>query len=165
MSSATPPQFAILASLDHLLDALPGAWSGTMRTWFEPGLLGGEAPNTGQFRLLPGTHTLLYEYESSLEGRPFQGMALFGYNTLNAKMEAAWSDGFHMSSNLMISQGEVAAGGFSVLGSYAIPAGSPPWGWRTALRLVDRNHLVLTSYNISPDGAEAKALETEYTRQ
>jgi hypothetical protein len=165
MSESSPPQLANLATMDQLLDALPGRWAGSMRTWFEPGVLAAEAPNTGSFRLLPGTHTLLYEYESSLEGRPFQGMALFSYNTLNAKMEAAWSDGFHMSSNMMISQGEVAARGFNVLGSYAIPAGSPPWGWRTALRLVDRNHLLLTSYNITPDGSEAKALETVYARE
>jgi hypothetical protein len=165
MTTSSPPQFAILATLDRLEDALPGRWTGTTRTWFEPGVLASESPNTGSIRLLPGTHTLVYEYESSLEGRPFQGLALFSYNTLTAKIEAAWSDGFHMSSNLMVSQGEVVQGGFTALGSYAIPAGSSPWGWRTELKLVDRNHLVLTSYNITPDGSEAKALETVYTRQ
>jgi hypothetical protein len=157
-------QFNTLAVLDHLLDTLPGQWAGQMHTWFEPGVLAGEAPNRGTFRQLPGTHTLLYEYESSMGDRPFQGLALFSYNTLTGEMEAAWSDSFHMSSNLMISHGEVVEGGFSVVGSYAGPDGGPPWGWRTTLKLVDRRHVLITSDNISPQGEEARALETHYTR-
>jgi hypothetical protein len=158
-------QFNSLTVLEHLVDVLPGQWNGPMRTWFEPGVLAAEVPNRGSIRLLPGTHTLVYEYESSLGDRPFQGLALFSYNLLTGKMEAAWSDSFHMSSSLMISQGEVVEGGFSVLGSYPGPEGSPPWGWRTVLHLVDRSHVTLTAYNISPEGQEAKALETMYTRK
>jgi hypothetical protein len=164
MSHSSLPQFANLATMDHMEDALPGQWAGTLRTWFEPGVLAAEAPITGSFHALPGTHTLLYAYESSHAGRPFQGMALFSYNTLTAKMEAAWSDGFHMSSNMMLSAGEMAEGGFSVLGSYAGPPGSPPWGWRTVLRLYGADRLVVAAYNIPPGGPEAKALEAEYTR-
>lgn len=51
----------------------------------------------------------------------------------------------------------------SVLGSYA--AGEERWGWRTVLRLVDADHLVIQAFNISPQGREDRAVETELTRR
>jgi formylmethanofuran dehydrogenase subunit A len=40
--------------------------------------------------------------------------------------------------------------GFSVLGSYPDPTGGPDWGWRTVVELLDKDHLVITAYNIIP---------------
>jgi len=50
------------------------------------------------------------------------------------------------------------------LGSYGGPEIPEPWGWRTVTELTDNDTLVITAYNISPEGQEDKATETVYKR-
>jgi hypothetical protein len=40
----------------------------------------------------------------------------------------------------------------------------PPWGWRTEIAQPEPDRLVITHYNITPDGQEAMAIETDYRR-
>jgi len=45
---------------------------------------------------------------------------------------------------------------FFVLGSYPDPSGGPDWGWRTEVELVDREHLLITAYNVNPKAGRRK---------
>lgn len=146
------------------LEALTGSWKGVTKTWFEPNVVADESPMQGTIRPTLGGRFLLHEYQGSLNGEPFDGLAIFGFDLANNRFESAWIDSFHMGTGMMLSKGTSSPLGFSVLGSYGSPEYPEPWGWRTTVELTNPNELVITAYNISPEGQEDKATETVYTR-
>ena len=92
-------------------------------------------------------------------------MFTFGYNTTLDRWEASWIDSFHNNTAIMFCTGNPEGAGFSVVGSYPDPTGNgPDWNWRTQVQLVDPEHLLITAYNMSPEGTEYRAIETQLNR-
>ena len=148
----------------HFLAQLAGNWTGTSKLWLEPGKLAGESPIVGTVQLLLEGRFALFLYQSSVDGEPQHGMFTFGYNTTLDQYEASWVDSFHNNTAIMFCTGDAKEKGFSILGGYPAPDGGPDWGWRTEVELIDCEHLSITAYNINPEGAEAKAIETQLRR-
>lgn len=146
------------------LQAMVGNWEGITQTWFEPGVLADESPMRGAFKPILGGRFLLHEYQGSLDGKPFEGLAIYGFDIPNNAFQVAWIDSFHMGTGIMLSEGAPAETGFSVVGQYSVPEYPQPWNWRTTAELKDKNTLIITAYNISPEGQEDKATETVYRR-
>ena len=146
------------------LTALVGDWEGTTSTWFEKDILADESPMQAKITLILDNRFINYDYRGSLNGKVFEGKMLWGYNLGTQQCECAWMDTFHMGTGIMHSVGTETGAGFTVLGSYG-GAGMPePWGWRTELSILNTDQFILTAFNISPEGEEAKATETVYRR-
>lgn len=146
------------SSPHHFFSSLAGHWQGTSKLWLEPDKLANEAPLVGTIQLILDGRFALFLYQSTIEGETQHGMFTFGYNTELNRFEASWVDSFHTNTAIMFCAGNEIENGFFVLGSYPDPIGGPDWGWRTEVELRN-NELVITAYNILPEGLEAKATE------
>src|SRR5436190_7812393 len=91
----------------HLrLATLAGEWEGTTKTWFEPGVLADESPLTGKMSAILGGRFILHEYAGELMAKPFEGVAIYGFDLATNKFQSAWVDSFHMSTAIMLSEGD-----------------------------------------------------------
>ncbi|HBE67105.1 MAG TPA: hypothetical protein DDW52_03050 [Planctomycetaceae bacterium] len=145
-------------------DRLIGFWKGTCRTWFEPEKLADTSNIEGRFEHVINDKFVRHRYTGSLKGKERSGEETLMLNRITGKYEVAWMDSFHMNYAIMISTGEGTERGFSVLGEYDVGGGQPRWGWRTEYVLRSDRRLVIQSYNRTPEGEEALAIEIDYAR-
>jgi hypothetical protein len=152
------------AAARELFKSLEGAWEGTCRTWFEPGKLADQSKIKGRIRPVLGGLFYRHEYESTIQGKARHGEETLAFNTVTSRFQVSWVDDFHMNYAIMASDGVASPRGFTVLGKYDVAPGAPQWGWKTVYELVDSDHLTISAYNVSPEGQQYLAVETNYRR-
>ena len=143
-----------VSARDELLAALVGEWSGTYRLWLEPGELRTETPTRCTGRpVLDGRFAAL-DYDWIDADGPQLGSMLLGCSE-DGEWQMAWVDSWHTGTSIMYCVGGPEA---DVVGTYG-----PQWGWRTRFDLASPNEMVITAWNITPAGDEAKATRRHIT--
>ena len=141
-----------------------GNWSGVCRTWFEPGKLADESEVRGRWEWATEGKILRHVYTGAIQGKARQGEEYLAYNPITGIVQHSWWDDFHMNQLMLISTGNWLTNGCSVRGVYDVGVDLPQWGWRTDFISTSTDELSLTSYNVTPEGEEAKAVEVIYQR-
>ena len=102
------------------------------------------------------------EYTWTYEGKPQQGLLIFGSDPKSASAQAVWTDSWHSANVLMLCDGSVKGSTLTVEGKYAVPD-NPDWGWRTELT-PGTDSLLYRMYNVTPEGFAELAVETDFLR-
>ena len=151
-------------SIDQRLYDLSGTWTGTNRlhtTWLEEKLK--ESPSTANVRSKMNGQFLSIEYTWSYEGKLQEGLLIVGSDPKSDAVQAVWTDSWHSKDVLMLCNGEInSGGGISVMGHYSVPD-HPDWGWRTEV-IPTEDGFRYAMYNVSPEGVEEIAVETDFVR-
>lgn len=151
-------------SLDQKLTGLVGAWKGTNRlhtTWMPVKLH--ESDSTALVRSKMNGQFLTIEYTWEFEAEPQEGLLILGCDPHSDAVQAVWTDSWHSKDILMLCNGTMDGDGrISVFGTYAVPE-HPDWGWRTEI-IPGEDSFRYAMYNVTPEGEEEIAVETDFTR-
>ena len=151
-------------SLDGKLSELVGEWKGTNRLhtpWMPVKVH--ESDSTASVRSKMNSQFLTIEYTWAFEGEQQEGMLILGCDPHSNAVQAVWTDSWHSKDILMLCNGNMDSDGkISVAGSYAVPE-HPDWGWRTEIT-PGENAFRYAMYNVTPEGEEEIAVETDFTR-
>ena len=123
-----------------------------------------ESPSSATVRYKMNGQFLSIEYTWEFDGEPQEGLLIVGCDPKSDAVQAVWTDSWHSKNILMLCNGKASedGGGISVTGSYSVPD-HPDWGWRTEI-IPGENGFRYVMYNVTPEGAEEVAVETEFTR-
>ncbi|RYY26579.1 MAG: DUF1579 domain-containing protein [Chitinophagaceae bacterium] len=154
-----------LAEGQHkLLTAISGRWEGIAKTWFEGDEPVDESAITGSIRPALDGRFALHEYSGAFQGKPLNGIAIYGYDLRVNEWQSVLMDTFHMSTGIMFLKGG-STEDITFTGSYSSLEPEPQtWGWRIELKQEHPDQLLITSYNITPAGESARAVEINYHR-
>lgn len=140
-----------------------GRWRGTNNLhlpWLPDPLR--KSPSEMTISLKANGQFAAFDYTWVYEGEPQEGFLILGGVRSDA-VQAVWTDSWHNRDVLMSCNGKKAEdGSFSVKGHYKVE-GHPDWGWRTEIIPGDET-VRIVMYNISPEGEEELAVETDFTR-
>lgn len=167
MTAKSKLELSQKSGIHSLLLKMAGDWAGTAKTWFEPGKLADESIMKGSIRPVLNGMFILHEYKGSLQGNHFEGISIYGYNLNDDKFQCTNIDSFHNGTAIMMQNGKEGSDKLSATGHYNYKLSTEEtqtWGWRTQLELTDDNSLIITIYNITPQGEEAKGVEINYKR-
>lgn len=151
-------------SVNDDLAAYVGSWRGTNNlhlSWLPDPLRQSESKMivslkaNGQF--------VAFDYTWEYEGNPQEGIILLGRDSRSNAVQTVWTDSWHSSHTFMLSDGTVSDdGAISVKGYYKVKD-HPDWGWRTDIIPIG-DLLRIVMYNVSPEGDEELAVETDFSR-
>jgi hypothetical protein len=142
-----------------------GEWDTHVKYWMDPSAPPGESRGTMVSKPIFDGRFIQSDYSGDMDGMPFQGQALWGYNNVSKKFEGTWVD--NMSTGVMFTEGTCDRAGkvfTSTWTAWDALSGQKKTG-REVVTIIDADSHRMQMYDRGPDGKEFKSMEITYVRK
>jgi hypothetical protein len=141
---------------------LVGEWKTETKSYWPGQAEPQTSQSTATFKLIMGGRFVQQEFKGEYNGKPFEGLGIFGYDKAKKKYVSVWLD--NMGTGIMLSEGtyDEASKTFTEIGEIESPTGK--MREKTVTKDVDKNKFVLTMWMLLPGDKEQKVMEIIYTR-
>ena len=146
-----------------MLAKLEGSWTTRSRGWFD-GKPTMESIGTCEQKLVLGGRYLEQTYTGNMDGTPYSGISLMGFNNHTKKFESIWLDSMSTAIYLFVGKESADGGTISQECSYDDPARGP-CVWRTVTRIKDDNTLEFEMFITPKGGKSEKMMEMTISRK
>lgn len=152
--------------MDLREDAAPlvGDWSGHNRLWLGPEEPVRESSTDATLTMAAGRF-LVITYTWSDKGKPQDGVLILRIAPQPGPFDMVWVDSFHTMGEFMRFEGRPGKDGAIEGTTKWSPGSGPDWGWRIAVSSTGREEFSVRMYIETPDGEEAPAVESIYSRR
>ena len=148
------------------LEPLVGRWKQTVKWWMAPD--GPPDVSTGncEYRWILGKRFVLQEVKGDMEGQPFEGLGIIGYDNFKKKYTSMWADTMSTAIFTLLGTCDDSGKVFTMIGEHDdVFTGKANQKYRSVVRIINNDMHVDEMYMDGPDGKEYKALEITYTRK
>jgi hypothetical protein len=117
---------------------------------------------SASFKLLLGGRFVQHNFRDSVDGVPFEGIGIYGYDKMKNKFVGIWID--NMGTGMMHTTGEMdEAGNVVEHGESAMPQATMKL--KMVSTPVKDDKFTYTMYRILPDGSEQRVMVLSYRRK
>ena len=148
--------------MHELMKPMAGNWKTTSKTWMEPGepkISEGTCESTW----ILGNRYLQSSYKGAMEGMPFEGVGIMGYDNVKKEFVSVWMD--NMSTGVAMSDGMMDASGkvLTMNSMMADPQTGKMVPYKFVTTVKDNDMYTMTMSSVM-DGKERMDMEITYTR-
>lgn len=146
------------------LEPYVGRWNLTVRWRMGPEAPWEESTSTAEFKWILGGRYLQEKVTGEMEGAPFEGLAIIGYDNIKKKYFSMWMDS--MSTGFAAEEGTCDQSGkvLNLSGTHTDPTGQKIKS-RSVSKIINNNKLTAEMFHTYGDKPEFLAMEISYTRQ
>jgi hypothetical protein len=148
-----------------MLEPLAGSWNCSSKMWMDPGAPPTESKAASESKWILGGRFLQEEVTGDMNGMPFHGMGITGYDNIKKEYVSFWID--EMATSFMLANGQMDEGAknLTMMGTWKDPlANLAEKKFKTVLRITGSDQHVYEMYEFGPDGKQFKSFEITYTR-
>lgn len=147
-----------------MLQDLAGNWTFKMKMWSDPSAKPENYEGTATYEMILGGRYLQSIQKGVMNGMPFEGRMLQGYDNLTKEFTSVWIDNF--GTGILVSKGtyDPATKSITVIGSSVDPMSGKRYTMKEVDKEIDHNNRHMDYYIISND-KEYKSMEMDYTRK
>lgn len=159
MKAATPgPEHAAMAKM-------AGKWKMTVTSWPAPGAPPAKSEGTSEYTSILGGRFLQQTAKGSMEGQPFEGQGLSGFDNVTKEAWGTWVDS--MGTGLMTMKGKcpLTSKSCTMKGTMADPVSGKILTASTTMTMKDENNFVWEMTAPGPGGGKPfKMMQIDYVR-
>lgn len=162
----TPEMMQAMSPGDQhkLLASLAGKWTETVKFKMTPDAPESEAKGTVEYEVIMGGRWVVQKVKSEMEGMPFEGMGVHGYDNMKKKYVSVWMD--NMGTGMMQSEGMADASGKTInfTWEYADPMSGGKTKKGRSMMHIEKDKVVYEMFDAGPDGKEFRCLQVTDTK-